>query len=535
MEIWRWKDTRFLGEIHTQRSLQIPTLWSAQAGLQGYSAPVFITAGHGPKKRQEPGKLQAPAVKEASNIFEAGRLHYFTHEWRQLTNYPFILDIVQHCHLDINTEDIEHLYLGELEYQFKKEEHKIIGEEIDKLLQLRVLQVTQRKADQIIPPIFLRRKKNDGYRMVLNLKELNNHIPYIHFKMENFEQAITMINDGDYLASVDLQHAYYSVRIAEEQRRFFCFTWQGTVYQFTCLPNGISEGPRLFTKLMKPVFATLRERGYSITSFIDDSLICHSSLPGCIACIRDTTTLLQKLGFCINEEKSVLVPTKCIEYLGNIIDTNSMTISLPKHRVEKIIQGCEALLGKDKEKIREVARIIGLLVAATSAVELGKLHYWKLERGKIAALQAEQGNFNRRMVITNEMKADLTWWLNNISVQDRKILRTAADIELYTDASSTGWGGHLNQRTTSGSWSVEERQLHINVLELKAILLALQTFRLELCGKHVKVFCDNITAITYVNEMGGTRSLMCNEVAILIWDWCIANDAWITCSHIPGK
>ena len=26
-----------------------------------------------------------------------------------------------------------------------------------------------------------------------------------------------------------------------------------------------------------------------------------------------------------------------------------------------------------------------------------------------------------------------------------------------------------------------------------------------------------------------------NDIAIQIWDWCAANDAWVTCSHIPGK
>lgn len=88
------------------------------------------------------------------------------------------------------------------------------------------------------------------------------------------------------MASVDLRHAYYSVRIAEEQQKFLCFRWQGKIYQFTCLPNGVSEGPRLFTKLMKPVFATLRRRGYTITSYIGDTLITHSSLEGCYECIN---------------------------------------------------------------------------------------------------------------------------------------------------------------------------------------------------------------------------------------------------------
>ena len=49
------------------------------------------------------------------------------------------------------------------------------------------------------------------------------------------------------------------------------------------------------------------------------------------------------------------------------------------------------------------------------------------------------------------------------------------------------------------------------------------------------MFCDNTTAIAYVNEMGGTKSLICNEICTEIWKWCLEIDAWITCSHIPGK
>ena len=47
--------------------------------------------------------------------------------------------------------------------------------------------------------------------------------------------------------------------------------------------------------------------------------------------------------------------------------------------------------------------------------------------------------------------------------------------------------------------------------------------------------CDNTTAITYVNEMGEIKSLVCNSVCTDIWNWCISNDIWITCAHIPGK
>lgn len=45
------------------------------------------------------------------------------------------------------------------------------------------------------------------------------HIPYKHFEIEIFELAVRLITEGDF--TVDLYHAYYSVKIAEEQHFFF--------------------------------------------------------------------------------------------------------------------------------------------------------------------------------------------------------------------------------------------------------------------------------------------------------------------------
>lgn len=167
-------------------------------------------------------------------------MHKYIHEWRKITSDPVILDIVQHCHLDIDIDNIEHLFHEEIEYVFSKEERDIICCEIDKLVDLKVIKETQRQVHQIISPIFLRKKKNGEYRMVINLEKLNKHIAYKHFKMENFEPAVRLINMGDYMASVDVRHAYYTVKIAEEQQKYLCFKWKGKIYQFTCLANGIS-------------------------------------------------------------------------------------------------------------------------------------------------------------------------------------------------------------------------------------------------------------------------------------------------------
>ena len=50
-------------------------------------------------------------------------------------------------------------------------------------------------------------------------------------------------------------------------------------------------------------------------------------------------------------------------------------------------------------------------------------------------------------------------------------------------------------------------------------------------GNKSEFFCDNMTAVHYVNEMGGTRSAMCNDICLELWDWCEMNDVWLTCSQ----
>ena len=53
---------------------------------------------------------------------------------------------------------------------------------------------------------------------------------------------------------------------------------------------------------------------------------------------RDTVIfLLQNLGFIINQKKSVFIPVQKIEFLGVMIDSLEMTLSLPQEKVHKIV------------------------------------------------------------------------------------------------------------------------------------------------------------------------------------------------------
>ena len=80
------------------------------------------------------------------------------------------------------------------------------------------------------------------------------------------------------------------------------------------------------------------------------------------------------------------------------------------------------------------------------------------------------------------------------------------DIQIFTDSSMKGWGAHTLNLEVSGVWSPNERTLHINNLELRAVVLALKHWERVVIGKTILVAIDNSTVVAYINKQGGTVS-----------------------------
>ena len=113
------------------------------------------------------------------------------------------------------------------------------------------------------------------------------------------------------MALIDIGHVYYSVFMAESDQVKRRFERSGKLYQFMVLPNGISCAPHLYTKLMKPIYASLRLLGHNNSGFIDNSLLVSDTESECYRNIDDTD-LMTNVGLIIHAKKSVLVPTKKI-------------------------------------------------------------------------------------------------------------------------------------------------------------------------------------------------------------------------------
>ena len=95
-------------------------------------------------------------------------------------------------------------------------------------------------------------------------------------------------------------------------------------------------------------------------------------------------------------------------------------------------------------------------------------------------------------------------------------------------------GRSLRSKFYKGSVVRWEKRLHINVLELKAVSLALQSFKDQCQNQTVLVAMDNSTVVAYINKQGGTHSA---EMCALLWKimtWCHRYHITLKARHIPG-
>lgn len=59
----------------------------------------------------------------------------------------------------------------------------------------------------------------------------------------------------------------------------------------------------------------------------------------------------------------MLKPTTSIEYLGFIIDSDAMTVTMPTAKTEGIAELLQSVVRKSVLKIRAVAQLVGALIA----------------------------------------------------------------------------------------------------------------------------------------------------------------------------
>ena len=297
---------------------------------------------------------------------------------------------------------------------------------------------------------------------------------------------------------------------------------------------GLCTAPMEFTVLAKEVKLMAIHKGIRIHQYQDDWLVRARSQETCLHHTQILVKMCQDLGWLVNLEKSELEPRQVFDFVGYQFDLRSGRVRPTPDRWQSLQDKIQVLLLLPACPVRQFMYLIGLLTATEKQVHLGRLHMrplqWHLKNNWRVPESLE-----KIIPLPRTLHPHLQWWLDEDNVlQGQPLHPVRHALQIFTDASKEGWGAHLSEFTARGSWSVPESKLHINYLELKAVLLALKEFQ-DLCvDKIVLVATDNTTVVAYINKEGGMRS---GPLCALLWrilTWCSQRQVTLKARHIPG-
>ncbi|CAG2237187.1 unnamed protein product [Mytilus edulis] len=329
-----------------------------------------------------------------------------------------------------------------------------------------------------------------------------------YIKIDDAINAIQRYGSKSLCCKVDISDAFKQLPIKKEQWHLFCVKWNGQYYHYVRLPFGCRSSPRLFDSLSTSV-CWIAQNNYDIKvifHLLDDFLTVDKPSD----CGERTMALLSlifnKLNIPLSSKKTV-GPVCELEYLGIILDTINMQARLPLDKVERITQFISFVLDKKSCTRRELEQLLGHLNFATRVILPGRAFVTYLYR-----LMCSVKESHHYVHLNKECKSDLTMWLqflstwNGINMFYESHLTSAADMHLFTDASSTiGFGGFYQGKWFCDTWptdlpTISDKTLSIAFLELYPIVVSAVLWGKGWYKKRILFHCDNLASVIILTK-----------------------------------
>lgn len=416
--------------------------------------------------------------------------------------------------------------------KLSQQQSDFIDTELAKLYSIGAIEKCSKKP-YFISPIGAVPKKKNKWRLITDLRQLNTFSTPPKFSNEGIKVAQQLVTAGDHLITIDLKDGFFHVPVNVKHRTFLGFRWKNQYYRWAVLPFGLNASPYFFTKILRPVISYLRENSYKVIVYVDDFLL--SATPQCINEQKHILiNTLTQLGFQINFEKSSLEPSTSKKWLGFLIcsqgQNNIPEIKIPHERIHRLRKDIRRTLSKGTSTARFLARVAGQCVAMAEAIIPAKLLLRNVYR-----LLATRHSWDATLILDASTIADLQWWLDALrNWNGRPIVKHSIELQLTTDASSTGWGAWINNHQAAGFWNKRLATQPSNYREMIAVLMGLHSFHEMVRGKVVQIVSDNISTVAYINNLGGPSSQL-TDAARAIWSFAYDNKITLTATFLAGR
>lgn len=342
------------------------------------------------------------------------------------------------------------------------------------------------------------------------------------FQYQSIQDAVDLVRPGYWMAKVDLLSAFRSVSTHVSNHKFMGLKWtfsgdnEPTFLVDTRLPFGTRRSPYIFHQLGQAVRRMMIRMNHpEVVVFLDDFLVVNETYEGCLESLNVLMRLLRKLGFSLNYNK-VSMPSQLITFLGIDLNSNNMTLSLPREKLRDLEETLRELQLREKVTKRELQSLVGRLNFACQCIYGGRFFLRRLN-DTIARLRQPW----HRTRVTTTIQGDIQWWLQFLSVFNgcMPMIDARPVTPIFTDACDVAAGAAYGQTLLHTRWDdwPETKDLHINHKEAMAVEVALAHWAPQLSNRKVLVYCDNKAAVGLINKCSCRNARVMGALRNIFW------------------
>jgi hypothetical protein len=203
-----------------------------------------------------------------------------------------------------------------------------------------------------------------------------------------------------YLSCVDLRNAYKQIPLEPQDWIYTGLEFDGKYYIENSIPFGAPHSAGIMHNTLMAVLFILYELGVQCIAYIDDEASVNPVYQSAIVDFVITLVLYKILGLEIAANKLIL-PKQQIVWLGVHFDTTKMTMSLPKEKMNSIVQLCTQFQSAQNITRKNLRSLAGKLLHVTQV-----LPQLRLFLNRILLVLRQDGN---NLQVSQDMRDDLLW------------------------------------------------------------------------------------------------------------------------------
>ncbi|KAK0134339.1 Retrovirus-related Pol polyprotein from transposon 17.6 [Merluccius polli] len=192
-----------------------------------------------------------------------------------------------------------------------------VSQEIKRLVEQDIIEPVE--ASEWISPIVVIKKKDNGIRLCIDLREPNKAVVIDGHPLPHMEELFTELRGATMFSTLDLLSAYHQVTLHEDSRSLTTFITHDGLFRFKRVPYGLASAPSCFQRMMSMI---LKDQS-GVQCYLDDIIVTGTTAEEHDRNLKAVLLRIDSAGLKLNYSKCHIRKTE-LTFLGHTVSAKGL-------------------------------------------------------------------------------------------------------------------------------------------------------------------------------------------------------------------